>query len=74
MCTFIHINFFSYIVLNSPCFGRIQIDFKDTHREKQPNSNAFKKYEYGHLGGWHIKVPKLKQNFQKRSCYRPNSV
>ena len=26
----------AYIVLNSPYFGRIQIDFKDIHREKTP--------------------------------------
>ena len=46
------------IALNSPYFGRIQIDFKDTHMEKNTlklNSNAFEKYEYRHLGGWYIK-------------------
>ena len=36
MCSFIHINFWCIIVLNIPYFGRIQIDFKDTDREKTP--------------------------------------
>ena len=28
------LTFGAYIALNGPYFGRIQIDFKDTHREK----------------------------------------
>ena len=42
MCTFIHtaLMFGAYIVLNIPYFGRIQIDFKDTHREKTPQSKT----------------------------------
>ena len=34
--TMIGLIFGAYIVLNIPYFSHIQIDFKDTHREKKP--------------------------------------
>ena len=46
--------FGAYIVLNTPYFGCIQIDVKDTHKEKHPKVKL-EMYEYGHLGGWYIK-------------------
>ena len=71
------------IVLNSPYFGRIQIDLKDTHRKKntlKQNSNAFEKYEYGYLGGWYIKSTlytrflNWHKIFENGKLYRQNSV
>ena len=38
--------------------------FKDTRREKSTlklNSNAYEKYEYGHLGRWYIKLTLCKR-------------
>ena len=53
------LTFGAYIILNSPHFSRIQIYFKDTHREKntlKSNFNTLEKYEYyGYLVGWYIK-------------------
>ena len=36
----------------------LRTTFKDTHREStlKLNSSAYEKYEYGHLGGWYIKL------------------
>ena len=44
---------------------------KDNHREKAPSNKipAYKKYEYGNFGPWHIKSNlKLKQDFQKNEA------
>ena len=35
-----------------------EIGLNDTHREKVPsnkNSSAYEKYEYEHMGSWHIR-------------------
>ena len=62
MCTFIHINFWCIHNLGQSYFSRIQIYFRDTHREKnilKSNSNALEKYEYRYLNGWYINWNKI---------------
>ena len=75
MCSTIHINFGANIVLNGPYFGRIQINFKDTHREKKYPKVKFQHFWKAWIWtfGWLVhqinsvhEVTKLKQNFWKR--------
>ena len=67
--------FGAYIVLNKPYFSRIQIDFKDNHREIKHSTVKLQCFRKVWLWtfGWLVhqinsiyEVPKLKQNFRKR--------